>query len=794
MKVKLLVLLGMATVPLLSIGQTKPVFYNKGKMSIVSADTTKTALYVNGDFIVSGDATNQSDIHVKDSKTVVTGDFIHKVPVISGIEVNIFTTYESNPAKFVFRPADNANPVAQNIKLDNTMAYRPVLKGSNYIKFPDIEVVNKAHVTVAPEIAMSTPKLLLTKGKLILDSRRFGTRTGDIVEGTSVHNSTNSTLIAHLEVEAGDNIVYGRQPTGITDINDFGVVQVRVALDPKLEGTTTVDQEISRGLVGMGSPFEEIRADYFMWNFLMFPYDSNIIGSLNYAESNPQVPIKAGKGFVVGIDLRGNDINNYNGTNNGSISSQYASTSFDDRNTDMITFDRLAFANDNNIFPLSGFSGHGNSSFTAKSITDAEYANEKLVHKDTEVSLERGFNYLANPFTTPLSLKNLIDEDLSATANPWKVKAASTPGSRDIMSRAWVLNPSSRASGLYNVDTQAQLGKNRIHATYSYLLMKDEGGTFTDQYDDASNDGYTIAPLQMFLVYSPNGTGNTVANKITIPASERSITAGSQFLRSSNATKTVSDDYLFEVEDLTSNAFDRVAVVLRTPDEIMTNPTYSNVKKLVSSVLSDSNTKSALEVLTEEGVVRQAATSLIYTKDTDGSDLESLFLSAPEGASEVSTTLYLAAGVKSEKVAISAKRLSTMDRATEIWLDDKIKNTSFLLSEGKAYETGVTSTDNADRFTLRFKFASSNIGNEIDDNDNANKSISSYYVNGTLTVTGFDDADLGSMISVYDIQGRLITQRKVDQLRVDIQEAFAPGAYIVKVLGNKSYVSKFLVR
>ncbi|MDU1904830.1 MAG: T9SS type A sorting domain-containing protein [Dysgonomonas sp.] len=785
MKVKLLALLGMTAVPLLSVGQTNPVFYNKGVMSIVSTNANSTTLYVNGDFIAGGDATTQSEIHLDKSQTVITGNFVHNVPydVAQSQGRNLFvlpSNYDSNKSKFVFRAADQANPTAQTIT--TTLAYDLVGKGVNYINFPDVEVENKAHLTVAPEIAMSVQGLALTKGKLILDSRRL------------TNTDANSTVSAHMYVASGTNkITYSRPASGVTDVNEFGAVQVKLALD-QLDNTTN-----ARSLVGMGSPYSEIRADYFMWNFLMFPYDNNIIGSLNFAETNPLVPIKAGKGFVVGVDLRGTDISNYDGTNNGSMSDTYknklgASTSlassFANRNVEMITFDRLAFNNENNIFPLTGFTlGNVNFAENAQTISGAVYNNEQIVYNDVTVALEKGYNYLANPYTYPLSLKNLIDKTQSVAK--WGVQAGETGETRDIISRAWVLNPTSKASGLHNVNTPTTiLGKNRLHATYSYLLMKNVGGTFSSDLSGNDVNKFVVAPLQMFVIYAVN---SGTATQITIPQSERILGTNTHFLRSTDSNITEGDDYLFEVTDLTTKTYDRAAIVLRTPQQILTSSEYKDSKKLVSNVVSDSNTKSALAVVSEEGVVSQTAASMIYTKDAEGNAIESLFLPTADGATEVSTILYLSPSLTAQKIGVTAKRLETMDRATEIWLTDKLNNKKVLLSNGNTYETTIRPTDVTDRFTLRFVLASSGIGDETGDTG-VDKSISSYYANGVLTVTGFDESDFGSTIFVYDIQGKLIAQEKVNELRETIEQDFMPGAYIVKVVGNKSYVSKFLVK
>ncbi|MEN9919738.1 MAG: hypothetical protein RL662_2174 [Bacteroidota bacterium] len=785
MKVKFLVLLGVASIPLVSNGQT---FYNKGKMSIVSTDTTKTVLYVKGDFVVGGDATSVSEIYLSKSKTVITGDFIQNASPVSG-SANVFAGYQpdgtgyiaGSNSKFVF-----AGVAPQHITTALT-PYSAVRKGATYINFPDIEVLNNKHVTVSPEVAVSVQNLKLTKGKLILDSRRMA--AGDVVDGSAV-NATNSTLIAHLNVAPGTNkISYNRGLTGTTlaSLNDLGVVEVKLALDDPASFDGTPASERTRSIVGMGSPFETIRADYFMWNFLMFPYDNNIIGRLNTAETDPTVAINAGRGFVLGVDLRGTAEANYP-THDDYTGSNL---NFAARNTDNIVFNRFAFANNNNIYPITSITGLGNSGFATQTVTSDSYAKENLVYNDVkDIPLENGFNYLANPFTAPLSLKRLLDEGGSAASNPWKVAPNVQGGARDIMNRVWILNPSSKASGLYRLDTGAALGKDRLHVTYSYNLMQNLGGTYTSSNDNGSGDAYTIAPLQMFVIYVPN---SGTLKKITIPASERAISAGTHFLRSSSTPVVAGDDFLFEVVDAKTKIYDRTAVVIRTPEDIMSKTAYSNTLKLMSNVVSDGTTKSVLETKTQEGVVTQSTNSIIYTKDAEGKDLESLFLAAPEGEPNVSTSLYLAPSVTNQEVVIRAKRLNTMGRVSSIWLEDKLTGKSFELSTGKDYVTSVKSTDKADRFNLKFVFATSSggSGNIL---VGEQKTISSHYTNNTLTITGFEDSDLGSKISVYDIQGRMLKQATVNSLTERISATFAPGAYIVKVVGSKSHVSKFLVR
>lgn len=768
--------MGLTAIPLLSTGQS--FFYNKGKMSIINTDTTKTVLYVKGDFIAARDATDpsvKSDIVVSGSKTVITGDFYQNTKYVSGNNGNVFSRPASGyqNAKFVFRGTTAQKIFTALDANDTSDKYSAIRKGTNFVDFPDIEVANPDGVIVHPELAISAQNIFLTQGKLVLDSRKMNSTdvTADPSASATKQVVANSTLMAHLQLDG--TVKYKRTAT------NPGVIQVNLDLDDKVTTSSDAVEKAGRSIVGMGSPFKEIRADYFMWNFLMFPApDGNIFGVKNKTEADPTTVIPAGKGFVLGVDLRGPNVANY--TNVANI---YKQTDFDARFTDRFTFDRFAFDTKNNIYPLAT---NGNGA-AAVAVTDAAYAKEEIVDSDVQMNLVEGYNYLSNPFLTPLKLDDII----AANGSSWGVLSGdASVTNRDVVNRVWVLSPSSKGSGLFDLNTGAPLYKSRIHATYTYLLMKDTGST----YDDGSGNPYTIAPLQMFVVYSP---GKGTATTIKIPKAARQISAGSQFLRSAETEKR--DDFLFEVADLKTNVTDRASVVLRTPHEIMTNPSYSdNVKKLVTSVVASDDTKSAdLRVVTEEGTVSQSANSLIYTKAVASDDKEyayaSRFVAAPEGATTVLVPLYLTPSLTPQDIAIRAMRLNSMDNVDEVWLDDAITKKSFELSSGKDYLTSVKPTDRTDRFVLRFEMASSGIDDETEENVN-DRSISSYYANGTLTVTGFESADYGSVVSVYDIQGRMVAQSKVAGLSVEVRENFAPGAYIVKVVGNKSYVSKFLVR
>jgi len=799
MNIKLLILLGITSIPLLSIGQNNPVFFNKGKMCVYDNDPTNaktnTMLYVQGSFVISRDETDvnvKSEIKVDGAKIVIKGDLIQKGIYFTGNPATVgehgfvipspYTT--ANASRIVF---NGTQP--QRIYYP-TNAFDSKWKGSNYINLPDIEVNNTQHLTVAPEIGLSAQNIHLPKGRLILDSRRM--HANDIVYGNTggtnphTHHPKTSSLLAHLYLPKDANVNYNRTLGTKTNINEFGAIEVRLAVDSLSD---YAEDEKSRSIVGMGSPFMQMRADYFMYNFLMHPFESNILGYWKFSNPNPETTLSAGLGFVIGIDLRGSKSEYY-----PDINPIYAGKlDFDTRNRDKYSFSRFAYTKKNNMYPLPGGMTHASNAFDVVSdpSTHAAY-QENIVHTDVEVHLKPDFNYFSNPFTVPLDLDKLLTEkNANAADNPWKVDISSTSG--DILPYAWIMNPSSVASGTLTTTMKngVPFYESYLHATYTYFLMKKTGGTYSGDEFSADGNHSVIAPLQMFLVYG-NKENPSRRTKITIPESERVLASGTQFLRSTPNTSP--DDFLFEVNDQKTKAYDRAAIVLRTLKEVLNDPLLESTDKAVSSVLGEeSDTRSAnLNMTTSKGKVEKTINSALYTRNPEnGNDTESLILTRPEKAESVTTTLYLSPSQTAQDISIKTMRLQSMDEVKEIWLIDHLKNKEFELSTGKEYLTTVSPSDKHDRFTIKFKLDGTT---GIEEETETAKNISSHYSNGLLTVKGFEDSDMGSMISIYDVQGRMLRQAKVDRLEMTIYESFTPGAYIVKVVGNKSYVSKFLAR
>ena len=821
MKGKLFLLLGIGLVPLALTGQT--YLYNKGTMSVVTTNNQNTALYIGGDLRSEASPTKGTgSILLTKAKIVLTGNlYNYGEPDGTGttqghvFNVNDYTGYgtAANRSSLHFKGTSPQNvwqaSSAGGVDF-NKMNFK--LKSNSVIYFPDIVIENDKHVTINPEVGASVYNITPVKGRLILDSRKLNLAGGDkLPGGSTIHNDNSSSVLAHLLVRGIHSQEFATSEGQARALDGYPGVQVNLALN---ELPTNENQRFfGDPIVGMGSPFKKIRADYFMWNFLFLPSGNNIFNEDGNTTTDPTTVLDAGRGFVIGIDLRGqngavyNDIHPfYRDPANG------YTLNFATRAKNGYKFNRFAYGNNhNNLYQVK-------QAYTTSNAVDKPsnndgvnvkpsdpgndaYTAEVLNSGDVSRTLVKGFNYLSNPFTCPLDVSQLVYTYNGGAAGSWGVIPGFTPSGTvtpvgEIANRVWVMDPSSRASGTYNIwwgGTRDNPGNKWVVAQYKYRLISHIGATNVTDYDDGSgvmpneltNPKALIAPMQMFVIYA-----NTSKN-IIIPANQRKIDDDALFLRSEKSTKYEPEDFLFQVEDIDGGTTDRAAVVLRTFSEI--NKTgYQDIKKLTTDVSSNEDGKTKT-VMSEGTTPETSGASSLYTQDSDGNALEARFLSLDLNSSTTSTTLYLKPSLTEHQIMIRSFRNYTKDRISEIWLDDSKTGKKTKLSEGATYTTTSSPTDNTDRFTLRFIYPAGGIGDEgIVNPDDTN--ITAHYANNTLTVSGFNDSDYGSLVSVYDIQGRLLKQQKVDGTTVKFNDGFAVGAYIVKVTGNRSYATKFLAR
>ncbi|NDW18746.1 T9SS C-terminal target domain-containing protein [Dysgonomonas sp. 216] len=714
------------------LGYAATIWRHQGTVSVHGQANSRTWLYINGDMqFVNGQTPSVAPaMMIENSRVRLTGDFINDV------------TRGPQGGNLFFAPSSNDYGVLefcgsspQAITTSGTTNTNIPSKLDNYINFPDIEVNNSKHLTLDSRLAAKVQDISLNKGWLILDSKLA---EANVDAGVEVLPAQESVL-AHLLV-AGDIDYKESTWASKTDANERGFIQVNL----KIPGESSRN---AKSIVGMGIPFNEMRNDYFMFNTLLEPQAGYTNGNGFLAIPpliNPETVMTAGKGYVVGIDLRGTDPKEY-----GALEEYEGIINFDQRATDGYRFNRHAFAGyapDNQLFGTTP-------------TTDA-YVKEKLNTEDITVSLagKPGYTYLANPYTCPMNIDKLLGEDQAQST--WKIQSDKLANRPQMRNQVWVLAPNSVAE---------PTGDSRYSKyTYNYQVAMKTGGTYTD-YDNVA--GVTaIAPLQMFLIRN-----YSTATSITIPKSER-VMGTTRFLRSAPQDDRRRDDFIIEFRDMATNTTDRASIVLRTEEELKNNKNYVNVERLESTSTESSNGLRSATVI--QGDFAQSLASQIYTKDETGKALTVQFI--PTQTTKI--TLYHIPSSEAQALNILGLRLNTKDRITRIWLEDSKYNTEVEITPETVYGTYSEPTDRHDRFRLRFSTETTG----INDNLQEQNMIYAYAAHRNIYVQGFGNAEFGSNVELYDVNGRLITRKTAKEEKLLLHENCLAGVYIVKS-GNKTF-------
>lgn len=716
------------------------VFYNEGKMAVadVNTPTGKGTMYIQGSFVAGQSADNTSNAcninMVGYSKTIITGDFINNVNTTEASLHKTLFTLPANPnditGKFVF--AGNAE---QRITTTRAAGAYPS-KEANYIAFPDVEVNNNKHVVVSSDIAMDVDDLHLEKGWLILNSKK-------------VSGNNDQTVLAHLKVKSA---TYNR--TSGTPA-DRGAVEVRLAVtseghaDPFMNSMTNIKE--GKSIVGLGSPYEKLGADYFMYNTLFMPTATGAMGKTHI--TNPNDQLSAGGGYVLGIDLRGTNIRYYRDPNDptgGALADRFNARAhkghYFNRNrfsTDFVDLNNKR--GDNNMFGTSG--------------TGKGYDDENLNTGDVPVELRAGYNYLSNPYTTPISLSDLLVSSVTPNSD-WGVKISDKEADDPhVYAKYWVLAPNSKAEP---IDT-TKIDAIAMRYTYNYFYDSNPGGTV---------DKDIIAPLQMFCIW----VEKPITMKIPAKVKTRKDV---KFLRSGSYGRK--DDFVIEIRDKETSTIDRVSLVLRTAKEIADNG-YTDVERLVSSSIIDE--KNGIMKSSTKTDVLQSTASQIYTRNSEGVALTGEFLPLE---TKKSVMLYNTPSLVEQDIEVSCYRLDSKQEAEGIWLEDRLMDIMVELTPETPYKTHSTPTDREDRFVIHF---TKQMGMEED----VTQALYAHYNDSRVTVKGFMQADFGNELYLYNLQGSKIGQAKINDNIVYVNQYLVPGVYLIKTTGANAKTVKLLVQ
>jgi hypothetical protein len=554
--------------------------YNEGKLHVGGASST-TSLYLKGNLRMTKDG-----YIAHEGKTVLTGDFIN--------DVTANTVFSTRNGTFEFR-GENAQQIRGTAN-----------KAANYITFPNTVIINNKSanyqsttVTIDPSMGITVNNLTFQRGRLVVDSRSYE------------QNNQRLTDIAHLYAEG--NITYKH---GQGTLEEEGIVQVNLSLGDNWENGR---------MVGFSSPFKKIYADYFFFNFLAQPDTTGLYARTNdFWIKDPKTSLPAGRGYFLGQGLVPWDDNYYLETLNPS----YASANRSDAVKDSFVFARR-------------FAPASLTSFVTNAYGNEPLSGEELNTGNVTVELKPGFNFLGNPFLTPLDLKELFG----------------TP-----QTNVWGDAVTGIAKTVYKLESG--------HATYLPNREFEFGTTYLNAQAVGATTSDTIAPMQMFVV---NKTTTGSANFI-IPASKR-VQASFPFLRSES--NPIVDELLIETQDEQTGDFDRLCIVFREGASLIANDQYDAVK-----------------LFNRTGGVNQ-----IYTRSSDNKNLITNVI--PSNTQNI--VMYFEPSRQLQGVTLRADRLQSIAAVPHVVLEDRQTGKITNLKQTPTYYFQSSSSDRTDRFVLHFK-------------------------------------------------------------------------------------------
>ncbi|MDH6306126.1 hypothetical protein M2459_002730 [Parabacteroides sp. PF5-5] len=440
-------------------GQAQVALRNDGNM-YVGGNASK-GLYIGG-----GMSAYEASKITHPGVTVLTGNLTNNVT-----SNNVFNT-ASRAGTFEFRGTAGQTVLGT------------ANKENNYIAFPNTVVINNGNdsVLIAASQAASVKTVTFTKGRLILDSESAG---------------TDVSRTAHLMLEEGASKIANTETKSNIQVNLF------------LSG--------EGHLAAFTSPFKKIYADYFFYNFLSIPSETELFkGNSNELwNTDPTYALTAGMGYIIGQGLVPYSNTGY-----------YSSTLNNNKwlGADLADATRGKFAFNRHLFRETKTS-------LKNFVTAADrFEGEELVNGNISLTLSYGYNYLGNPFMVPLDLSGL----LTASRTDWGINTT------DVAQQYYVLTKGATGS--------SSDGGQTFSFTSSFLVGQTEGSTAL---------GHRVAPMQLFVVKN-NGAA---ISGFTIPYNKRSH-GTSQFLRSASVYEPI-DELLLEARDKTTGGFDRMCVVFR---------------------------------------------------------------------------------------------------------------------------------------------------------------------------------------------------------------------------------------
>lgn len=491
------------------------------------------------------------------------------------------------------------------------------------------------------------------------------------------------------------------------------------------------------------------------------------------------------------------------------------------------TVTQNVYAHGDTDWPLIGLKAkYNNSNFLDKEGQDRSryelMQSEKFNTNDVEIDLVAGLNFLGNPFMFPISLNPLLGFTVNpiATADPLNPSpndyasvpttvteaedgfavpeltpaSASTPikasslymdADSDVVLRAkyWLIN---QALVKYDV------AQNIFQYRTSYDYVSRDGATVVSKTtQDAAVTGagvpdplgYLVSPMQMFCVQASRPV------KISLKPDKLRRFGLTRFPKSASArtasdTDVLRDWFIVEAKGVNNESSDRTTIIFR--DRAESKYSGYDTRKGISESFERYN-----DVYTgkETKNMQEESKAIVYTKSKDGVSL--LGNGIPKGTKEVA--LFYAAPATTSEITLRFYGLENLESVPGVWLVDRyLDNKTIELTSDTEYTfTSEASSEKNDeienRFILRFFDAT---GGSIEKEEIA---ISCYYQNSVLYISGLNQDDMNSDLTIYDLQGRLMAKTKVtDYPTMSYPKPLALGTYIVKITGKRNHTTKFV--
>ncbi|MDR1092089.1 MAG: T9SS type A sorting domain-containing protein [Prevotella sp.] len=852
-----LVLAVLFFLPLMVKGQTPAtpvgvIFYSKAPVYVGYGTNTNgelpesTTLYIKG----SAEFGNNAGI-VQKGRTALTEDFINSMdPGLASAYPNLFsksanTTQGEGVIAFIgtnnkqsIKRADRYTRVGVLGGIAGAVD-KPAQKAANFITFPTIRIekITADPYTVTSMdprkynyLAVDSSAAIMVDHLLVPGYNRFTIEGGYSDVSPSKLNMGQALIRA---VKADKEAVYSQVNLQMykygagTNDNVFDADNENTAGDNTLRNPSGENY-----MTGFTPPFEEMGADYFFYHTLTKPSSS----SFNSWKGNivdPYTKLKAGTGYFMSME-----VTDFDHVDN--ISPRWEETMGDNSNVNRV---RGGFVFNRGI--MADYLGTGNAATadpginkgTQKGFSRFVYTggtlppvagtpadavdkdlrrreildNEKFVLGDVTVDLNEGFNFLGNPFMSPISLNYLLGIDYTDPVNKTNYPTVADTDMDALHGTTLsgnLFGPGIRVSTIYNdpdynmirakywlinnasVQYKASDGLMHFKATYDYI-SRNSGGTgaiFKTQVNLDNDSGnpnvvtsiapqnYLIAPMQMFGLQANNDFSITLSSKLRTFGVTR-------FQKSASGDADLLKDYLVvEVVSPVEKTSDRTAVVMRESASLDYYRDPYDTRKGISKMMETYVEKDS------EGKKRsypEPSTSIIYTKSKDGESL--LGNGVPLRTKEV--PLYVTPPASQQTMTLNFYNLENMVSVPNVWLIDRYENKTVKLTEGYSYNftSGPSDlNDKENRFILRF-------WGEDDEVIKNGGEISVYYNTSILHISGLNQDDINSDIQICDLQGRLMARTKVNNSpSMEYLKPLSMGTYIVMITGKRNFTTKFV--